>query len=489
MNIKERLDFSCALFDSQGQLIANAPHVPVHLGSMGESVKAVINKAGSELQPGDAYVLNNPFAGGTHLPDITLISPVFINQQLRFYVASRGHHADVGGLTPGSMPANSQHIDEEGVLLDCVPLVKQGTFQTELISNCFSNAKYPVRNLTQNLNDLHAQVAANQRGINGLSQLCEQVGTDTVSDYMRHVLNHAEQAVIELLPTLKQGRFCYATDQGSQVCVSVEIDMDNQQAVIDFSGTSEQQSNNFNAPHAITRAATLYVLRTLINQPIPLNDGFLRPIKLIVPSGSMLNPVYPAAVVAGNVETSQVVTDTLYAALNIQAASQGSMNNLTFGDDTWQYYETLCGGTGAGKTYHGHDAVHSHMTNSRLTDPEILELRYPVRLQRFAIRADSGGQGLFSGGNGCERHFEFLKPMTVSMLSNHRIIAPYGLEGGAAGKVGQHFIVSAQSDKNEIEPLASTVTLELKAGDVFAIHTPGGGGYGKADQITDQTAD
>ncbi|MBN2865143.1 MAG: hydantoinase B/oxoprolinase family protein [Thiotrichales bacterium] len=482
VNIKERLDFSCALFDQHGQLIANAPHVPVHLGSMGESVKTVIAKVGSTLQDGDAYVLNNPFAGGTHLPDITLISPVFVDKQLAFYVASRGHHADVGGLTPGSMPANSQHIEEEGVLLDCVQLVKQGVFQTQAISEHFQQACYPVRNLSQNLNDLHAQVAANQQGIQGLQRLCAQSGVDTVNAYMNHALNHAEQAVIELLPNLKQGQFCYPTDQGSQVCVAISVDAQKQQATIDFTGTSAQQANNFNAPHAITRAATLYVLRTLINQPIPLNDGFLRPIKLIVPKGCMLNPAYPAAVVAGNVETSQVVTDALYGALEIQAASQGTMNNLTFGDDTWQYYETLCGGTGAGNGYDGHDAVHSHMTNSRLTDPEILELRYPVRLSRFAIREDSGGSGKFRGGNGCERHFTFLKPMTVSILSNHRILPPYGMAGGEAGTVGKHFVMRAEQSTTEgftdATSLNSTVTLELNAGDTFAIHTPGGGGYG-----------
>jgi len=485
VNIKERLDFSCALFDQHGQLIANAPHVPVHLGSMGESVKTVIAKVGNTLKDGDAYVLNNPYAGGTHLPDITLISPVFINNQLAFYVASRGHHADVGGLTPGSMPSNSQHIEEEGVLLDCVPLVKQGVFQTQRISEHFQQACYPVRNLSQNLNDLHAQVAANQQGIQGLQTLCTQSGLETVSAYMNHALNHAEQAVIQLLPSLKQGQFCYPTDQGAQVCVAISVDVQNQQATIDFTGTSDQQANNFNAPHAITRAATLYVLRTLINQPIPLNDGFLRPIKLIVPKGCMLNPAYPAAVVAGNVETSQVVTDALYGALEIQAASQGTMNNLTFGDDTWQYYETLCGGTGAGKDYHGHHAVHSHMTNSRLTDPEILELRYPVRLSRFAIRENSGGSGKFNGGNGCERHFTFLKPMTVSMLSNHRMVPPYGMAGGEAGTVGKHFVMRAEQSTTEeftdATSLNSTITLELNAGDNFAIHTPGGGGFGEVE--------
>ncbi|MDG6777244.1 hydantoinase B/oxoprolinase family protein [Thiomicrorhabdus sp. zzn3] len=487
VNIKERLDFSCAIFDGQGQLIANAPHVPVHLGSMGESVKTVIAKVGSQLQPGDAYVLNNPYAGGTHLPDITLISPVFVDGALRFYVASRGHHADVGGLTPGSMPASSQHIEEEGVLLDCVPLVKNGEFQTDLISERLTGATYPVRNLTQNLNDLHAQVAANQQGIQGLQQLCEQVGTDIVAQYMQHALDHAERAVLELLPNLADGEFCYRTDQHTRVCVRITPDLQQQKLIIDFSGSSRQQNNNFNAPHAITRAATLYVLRTLINQPIPLNDGFLRPVELIVPTGSLLNPQYPAAVVAGNVETSQVVTDTLCGALRTQAASQGTMNNLTFGDDTWQYYETLCGGTGAGPDFNGHDAIHSHMTNSRLTDPEILELRYPVRLRRFAIRRNSGGAGEHHGGNGCERHFEFLKPMTVSMLSNHRQVAPYGLNGGNPGKPGCHFVIKAEDqcsreEVKEPQSLPSTLTIQLQSGDIFAIHTPGGGGYGQAQQ-------
>jgi 5-oxoprolinase (ATP-hydrolysing) len=485
VNIRERLDFSCALFDAQGQLIANAPHVPVHLGSMGESVKTVLKRIGDTLQDGDAYMLNNPYAGGTHLPDITVISPVFVKGNLRFFVASRGHHADVGGLTPGSMPANSQHIDEEGVLLDCVALLRQGHFDIKQVKSHFEQATYPVRNWQQNLNDLQAQIAANQQGIAGLIALCEQVGTDTVCTYMNHVLDHAEQAVIQLLPSLKAGEFCYATDQGSRVCVRVTPDITRGKLVVDFSGSSPQQKNNFNAPHAITRAATLYVLRTLIQQPIALNDGFLRPVELIVPSGSMLNPAYPAAVVAGNVETSQVVTDALYGALQIQAASQGTMNNLTFGDARWQYYETLCGGTGAGPHYDGHDAIHSHMTNSRLTDPEILELRYPVRLVRFAIRRGSGGAGLHHGGNGCERHFEFLQPMTVSILSNHREIAPYGMAGGEAGKTGKHFVIR-QKDRAAYEigaclpeSLPSTITLQLQSGDILAMHTPGGGGYGK----------
>ncbi|QCU90809.1 hydantoinase B/oxoprolinase family protein [Thiomicrorhabdus sediminis] len=482
VNIKERLDFSCALFDKNGQLIANAPHVPVHLGSMGESVKTVIQKASNNaigaLKPGDAYVLNNPYAGGTHLPDVTLISPVFVDDKLAFFVASRGHHADIGGKTPGSMPADSRHIKEEGVLLDCVLAVKQGQLQRSELEKILLESKYPVRNLKQNLNDLQAQIAANQQGINGLNTLCKQFGLQTVSRYMDHVLDHAENAVKNLINELSDGEFCYQTDQNTEVCVKITVNHHRQTARIDFSGTSLQQYNNFNAPYAITRAATLYVLRTLVNQPIPLNDGFLRPIDLQVPAGSMLNPDYPAAVVAGNVETSQVVTDTLYGALQIQAASQGTMNNLTFGDDTWQYYETICGGTGGGIDYNGCDAIHSHMTNSRLTDPEVLELRYPVRLETFAIRKNSGGNGLFKGGNGCERHFRFLKPMTVSILSNHRKVAPYGMAGGADGSLGRQYVIKA--DNSMSVDLASTITLEMKANDTLVMQTPGGGGYGSA---------
>ncbi|QKI89877.1 hydantoinase B/oxoprolinase family protein [Thiomicrorhabdus xiamenensis] len=477
VNIKERLDFSCALFDRYGQLIANAPHVPVHLGSMGESVKTVIQRHAEQLQEGDCYALNNPYAGGTHLPDITLISPVFIDGACQFYVASRGHHADVGGLTPGSMPADSRHIEEEGVLLDCVQVVKAGELQSRIIHDAFSQARYPARNLTQNLHDLQAQIAANQTGISGLQKLCAKTGVSEVSAYMAFVLQHSEQAVKALLAQLNNGHFCYNTDQQTQICVRIDINRSAGKARIDFTGTSAQQNNNFNAPYAITRAATLYVLRTLIDQPIALNDGFLQPIELVVPENSMLNPSYPAAVVAGNVETSQVVTDALYGALKVQAASQGTMNNLTFGDETWQYYETLCGGTGAGKSYNGEDAVHSHMTNSRLTDPEIFELRYPVRLKRFAIRHNSGGEGRFHGGNGCERHIEFLKPMTVSVLSNHRTVAPYGMDGGAPGKTGQQGYLAQESD--HVEWLQSTFTQTFKSGDQLWMHTPGGGGYGK----------
>ena len=480
VNIKERLDFSCALFDKLGQLIANAPHVPVHLGSMGESVKTVIQRAATgaiaPLQDGDAYVLNNPYAGGTHLPDITLISPVCINNQVEFFVASRGHHADIGGITPGSMPADSQHIDEEGVLLDCLLAVKGGELQTQALTDAFTGALHPVRNLQQNLNDLQAQIAANQQGIKGLQQLCFNSGFETVRDYMQHVLNHAEKTVQNLVANLQAGEFSYATDQGTQIKVRVEPNPREQTLTIDFSGTSAEQNNNFNAPYAITRAATLYVLRTLINQPIPLNDGFLRPVNIIMPDDCMLNPKYPAAVVAGNVETSQVITDALYGALRIQAASQGTMNNLTFGDERWQYYETICGGTGAGKSYHGCDAVHSHMTNSRLTDPEILELRYPVQLEYFGLHEQSGGQGKYQGGHGCRRDIRFLKPMTVSMLTNHRQIAPYGMADGKPGKTGEQQLINATGQQKK---LPSTFTIDVNIGDCLSIKTPGGGGYSK----------
>jgi len=486
VNIKERLDFSCALFDQEGQLIANAPHVPVHLGSMGDSVKTVIQRVQkgtiSPLHSGDAYALNNPYAGGTHLPDITLITPVVIDNNIEFYVASRGHHADVGGLTPGSMPANSKHIEEEGVLLDCVQAVKSDVFQTETITAAFTGAKYPVRNLPQNLNDLQAQVAANQQGINGLKKLCENYGLIQVKNYMKHVLNHAENTVKSLIKRLKKGRYSYETDQGNRIEVEITPYPLQNKLTIDFTGSSGQVNSNFNAPHSITRAATLYVLRTLVNQPIPLNDGFLKPVELIIPAGSMLNPTYPAAVVAGNVETSQVVTDCLYGALQTQAASQGTMNNLTFGNNTWQYYETICGGTGAGKSYHGTSAVHSHMTNSRLTDPEILELRYPVQLDKFDLHINSGGKGLFNGGDGCERQFKFLTGMTVSMLTNHRRVVPYGMQGGEPGKPG----AQKRRDKSGRETsLASTFSRYFNTGETLIIKTPGGGGYGHNASCSD----
>ncbi|MCF6236645.1 MAG: hydantoinase B/oxoprolinase family protein [Gammaproteobacteria bacterium] len=472
VNIKERLDFSCALFDAEGQLIANAPHVPVHLGSMGESIRAVIQKVGSQLQAGDVYALNNPYSGGTHLPDITVVTPLFMDQKIRFYVASRGHHADIGGISPGSMPANSRHIDEEGLLLDCVALVKNGQFLEGELQRLF----FVARNTEQNLADLRAQIAANQKGIQELRLLCDQSGADVVSSYMSHILDASEKMVRRLLPTLSDGTFCYAMDNGAEVCLKVTINREQETMELDFKGTSARLDNNFNAPASICRAATLYVLRTLIDEDIPLNDGFLRPIILNIPKDSFLNPSYPAAVVAGNVETSQCITDAIYGALNIQAASQGTMNNLTFGNEHYQYYETIGGGTGAGPGYSGVAAIHSHMTNSRLTDPEILELRYPVRLEVFAIRENSGGCGEYSGGGGMIRQIRFLQGMQLSILANRRKVAPYGLGGGQSGRVGQQWI---KRENGQSERLPSTCCIEMKSGDIFRIETPGGGGYGE----------
>ncbi|SIO04755.1 5-oxoprolinase (ATP-hydrolysing) [Sulfurivirga caldicuralii] len=473
VNIKERLDFSCALFNANGELIANAPHVPVHLGSMGESVRAVRDKVGHLLAPGDAWVLNDPYAGGTHLPDITVVSPVFVDNRLAFFVASRGHHADVGGTTPGSMPADSSHIEEEGVLLDCVPLMRRGVLQEKTVTDALTQARWPVRNLAQNLADLKAQLAANQRGIQALQALCAEMDVDIVQRYMDFVLAFSEQAVRALLSDLQGGRFEYTTDHGYTLAVT--ITPQSNRLIIDFTGTSEQQPNNFNAPRAITRAATLYVLRCLIQHPIALNDGFLRPVELIVPEGSVLSPRYPAAVVAGNVETSQQITDTLLGALQVVAASQGTMNNLTFGDGTHQYYETLCGGAGAGPGFDGASGVHTHMTNSRLTDPEILERRYPVRLRRFQLWQNSGGDGCWRGGEGVERCIEFLAPMQLSLLTSRRRTRPYGLAGGLPGRAGRQTLQRADG-REEVLPPCACVTVE--PGERLLLKTPGGGGYG-----------
>ena len=472
VNIKERLDFSCALFDGRGRLIANAPHVPVHLGSMGESVRAVIERAGDHLGPEDAWVLNDPYAGGTHLPDITVVTPVFVDGK-RFFVASRGHHADVGGLTPGSMPAHSRHIEDEGVLISPMLLVKDGVFQQAAIEKVLRGARHPARNVEQNLADLKAQLAANRQGAEGLRQLCTTFGADTVARYMGFVLDFARQAVLALLPRLQPGDFEYTSDHGHHVRVSVRPEAD--RLVLDFTGTSPQVAGNFNAPHAITRAAALYVLRCLIPHPIALNDGFLAPVELIVPPHSLLNPGWPAAVVAGNVETSQLIVDTLFGALQVVAASQGTMNNLTFGDGVHQYYETLCGGAGAGPGFDGASGVHTHMTNSRLTDPEILERRYPVRLEHFGLRSGSGGAGCWHGGEGVVRRIRFLAPMTVSLLTSHRQVPPYGLAGGLPGAPGRQWLEAADGTR---QPLAACAHVEAAAGTLLHLETPGGGGYG-----------
>ncbi|ELS03894.1 N-methylhydantoinase B/acetone carboxylase, alpha subunit [Xenococcus sp. PCC 7305] len=480
VNIKERLDFSCAVFDSQGFLVANAPHIPVHLGSMSESVQSLINQiAVEQIQPGNVYLSNNPYNGGTHLPDVTIITPVFIdnNNVPIFYVASRGHQADLGGITPGSMPPNSISIQEEGILFDNFTLVEHGLFRQQEIKELLTNHEYPARNIEQNIADFKAQIAANNRGLQELQKMCDRYGLDTVRSYMGFVQDNAEESVRKAISTLSDGQFTVRLDNEAQIQVAIAIDQQNRNAIIDFTGTSAQLKNNFNAPSAVTQAAILYVFRSLIKETIPLNAGCLKPLKIIIPEGCMLNPVYPAAVVAGNVETSQKITDCLYGALGIMAASQGTMNNFTFGNEKYQYYETICGGSGAGENFHGTDAVQTHMTNSRLTDPEVLELRFPVLLKSFGIREYSGGVGKLYGGNGVTRAICFLEKMTANILSSCRKISPFGLFGGEPGKVGKNYVI--RKDGTE-EKLDSTATVNMEPGDIFVIETPGGGGFGKS---------
>ncbi|MBW4653157.1 MAG: hydantoinase B/oxoprolinase family protein [Kaiparowitsia implicata GSE-PSE-MK54-09C] len=476
VNIKERLDFSCAIFDQQGQLVANAPHIPVHLGSMGESVQSLMRDL--PLQPGDVYASNNPYNGGTHLPDVTVITPVYVEADPNtplFYVASRGHHADIGGITPGSMPAHSTTLHDEGVLLDNLRLVAQGQFCEAAVLEQLTSGDYPARNPTQNLADLRAQVAANERGVQQLQQMVQQYGLATVQAYMQHVQDNAEAAVQRAIGALRDGQFTYPLDDGSQIQVAVTIDAAAQTAQIDFSGTSPQHPGNLNAPLAICKAVVLYVFRTLVDDDIPLNAGCLKPLSIRVPEGCLLNPRYPAAVVAGNVETSQAIANCLYGALGVLAAGQGTMNNLTFGNDRHQYYETICGGAGAGPSFDGADAVHTHMTNSRLTDPEVLEWRFPILLEQFQIREGSGGSGAHRGGNGVIRRLQFREAMTATLLSGHRIVPPFGLHGGAPGATGRNAIERAVTPTEELGGIA---TEQLQPGDVLIIETPGGGGFG-----------
>jgi 5-oxoprolinase (ATP-hydrolysing) len=477
VNIKERLDFSCAVFDGQGDLIANAQHIPVHLGSMGEAVKGLIAAGRAPLAPGDVYVLNSPYHGGTHLPDITVITPVFEpqGQVPLFYVASRAHHADVGGVTPGSVPAHSQSIDEEGVWTEGMKLVEGGRFREQEILNWLRSGPYPARNPQQNIADLRAQIAANEKGVQGLHRLIDASSLPTVAAYMQHIKDNAEQAVRRVLEVLKDGRFRYALDDGCEVRVEITVNPEARSARIDFTGTSPQHPGNFNAPLPVCLAAVLYVFRTLIKEDIPLNAGCLKPLEIVVPEGSMLHPRYPAAVVAGNVETSQFIADTLYGAMGAVAGSQGTMNNFSFGNERWQYYETICGGSGAGSGFDGCDAVHTHMTNSRITDPEILEWRYPVRLEAFSIRRNSGGPGHHRGGDGVVRRIRFLTPMIASILSSHRRRPTFGLQGGHPGHCGRNYV---ERVTGAVETLAGCATVEMAAGDVFVIETPGGGGYG-----------
>ncbi|MBD0263285.1 MAG: hydantoinase B/oxoprolinase family protein [Tolypothrix sp. Co-bin9] len=479
VNIKERLDFSCAIFDSSGLLVANAPHIPVHLGSMSESVRSLINDKGDTLKPGNVYLSNNPYNGGTHLPDVTAITPVFEQdgKQVIFYVASRGHQADIGGITPGSMPPHSTTVEEEGILFDNFLLVEEGNFREIPVRQHLSNHIYPARNPEQNIADFKAQIAANERGVQELRKIIAQYGLETVQTYMKFVQDNAEEAVRRAIDVLKDGEFTYEMDSRAEIKVKVTIDRKNRNAKIDFTGTSKQLNSNFNAPKAVTQAAVLYVFRTLVDDNIPLNAGCLNPLEIIIPEGCMLNPTYPAAVVAGNVETSQTIVDALYGALGVMAASAGTMNNFTFGNDRYQYYETICGGSGAGIDFDGTDGVQTHMTNSRLTDPEVLETRYPVLLESFSLRPDSGGKGKHSGGNGVIRRIKFLEPMTANILSGHRFVRPFGLNGGEAGLVGRNWI---QRQDGTQENLNSTATVEMLPGDVFVIETPGGGGFGQA---------
>ncbi|MBE9076748.1 hydantoinase B/oxoprolinase family protein [Romeria aff. gracilis LEGE 07310] len=477
VNIKERLDFSCAIFDQQGQLVANAPHIPVHLGSMSESVRSLMDSHGESLQPGDVYVLNNPYHGGTHLPDVTVITPVFDTDKGRiiFYLASRGHHADIGGITPGSMPSDSTSVEQEGVLLDNFKVVEAGRFREAELRQVLTAGQYPVRNPTQNIADLQAQIAANEKGVQELRRMIEQFGLDTVQAYMGYVQDNAEAAVRRAIDRLSDGQFTYEMDSGDRVQVAIRINGRDRSATIDFSGTSPQLDNNFNAPAAICKAAVLYVFRTLVEDDIPLNAGCLKPLEIIIPEGCLLNPKYPAAVVAGNVETSQTIVDALYGALGVLAASQGTMNNFTFGNQRYQYYETICGGSGAGPDFDGTDAVQTHMTNSRLTDPEVLEWRFPVILESFSIRPNSGGHGQHRGGHGVIRRLRFEEPMTAAILSSHRRVPPFGLAGGKPGTVGQNWIQRQDGSREELE---STATVDMAVGDAFIIETPGGGGFG-----------
>jgi len=477
VNIKERLDFSCAIFDRDGNLVANAPHMPVHLGSMGESIQTVIRERGDTIKPGDVYALNAPYNGGTHLPDVTVISPVYdeTDTDLLFFVASRGHHADIGGITPGSMPADSTTVEEEGVLIDNFLMVENGRLREQALDDLLASGKYPARNPHQNIADLSAQIAANEKGVQELRKMVDHFSLETVHAYMRHVQDNAEESVRRVLGVLKNGSFTYELDQGHRIQVAITIDEENRSAVIDFTGTSDQVGSNFNAPSAVCKAAVLYVFRTLVDDDIPLNAGCLKPLDIIIPEGCMLNPRYPAAVVAGNVETSQSITDALYGALGVMAAAQGTMNNFTFGNDTYQYYETICGGSGAGPNFDGTDAVHTHMTNTRLTDPEILEWRFPVLLESFSVRHGSGGKGLHRGGDGAIRRVRFLEAMTASILSDHRRVQPFGLHGGEPGQLGQNSVLRTDGS---VEELAGADSTEMNPGDIFLIETPGGGGYG-----------
>ncbi|NQV21807.1 MAG: hydantoinase B/oxoprolinase family protein, partial [Rhodospirillales bacterium] len=485
VNIKERLDFSCALFDPQGNLIANAPHMPVHLGSMGESIQTIIALRRGTMSPGDVYALNAPYNGGTHLPDVTVITPVFDQQggKVLFYVGSRGHHADLGGITPGSMPPDSRTVDEEGVLFDNFHLVAGGHFRELEVVDLLTAGPYPARNPPQNVADLKAQIAANEKGAQALRQMVEDFSLAVVHAYMGHVQDNAEESVRRVIDVLKDGSFRCELDNGAVINVAITIDHAGRRACIDFAGTSAQQGNNFNAPTAVCTAAVLYVFRCLVDDDIPLNAGCLKPLEIVIPENSMLNPVSPAAVVAGNVETSTAITNTLFGALGVLASAQNTMNNFTFGNDRWQYYETISGGSGAGPGFDGTSVVQTHMTNSRLTDPEVLEWRFPVVLESFSIKRNSGGAGRTRGGDGAVRRIRFLEPMTVSFLSGNRRVPPFGLGGGADGALGHNRVIRADGREEDFPGAAKTL---VGPGDVVIIETPSGGGYGMPEPGPEQ---
>ena len=478
VNIKERLDFSCALFNNEGSLVANAPHVPVHLGSMSEAIKTVVRLNKDNIYPDDVFVLNAPFNGGTHLPDVTVITPVFDKngKEIIFFVASRGHHADIGGKTPGSGPPDSKHIEEEGVLIDNFKLFDKGIFREQEMRKILSSGKYPCRNIEHNMADLAAQVAANKTGIHEINSMIDQFGIETVHAYMNHVQDNAEESIRNAIVNLKQGEYEYELDNGEFIRVNVKIDKKNREAIIDFTGTAPKNPFNYNAPMAVCYAVILYVFRTLVGNNIPLNEGCFKPIKIIIPNNSMINAKYPSAVIAGNTEVSQLTCNALFGALGVIAGSQATMNNFIWGNEKIQNYETICGGTGAGPNFHGTSAIQTHMTNTRSTDPEVLETRFPVRLEEFSIRKNSGGKGKFNGGDGVTRKLRFLEPMTVTTLCSHRKIKPFGLNGGGPGDCGKEWLEKADGS---ILSLSGNDSCEVKINDLFVMETPGGGGFGK----------
>jgi 5-oxoprolinase (ATP-hydrolysing) len=478
VNIKERLDFSCAVFAHDGTLVANAPHMPVHLGSMDRAVETIIRENKGKIAPGDVYVINAPYNGGTHIPDITVCTPVFddADKEILFWVASRGHHADIGGTAPGSMSPLAVTIEEEGIYIDNFKLVDRGRFREQALYDLLTNAKYPARNPLQNVNDMKAQIAANEKGVQELRKMVAQFTLPVVQAYMQHVQDNAAESVRRVIDRLHDSEFAYEMDQGSVIKVRITVDKQKREATVDFTGTSPQQPTNFNAPEPVTRAAVLYVFRVMVDDDIPMNGGCLRPINIVIPKKSMLSPEYPAAVVAGNVEVSQAVTDTLFGALGALAGAQGTMNNLNFGNAKYQYYETICSGSPAGPGFDGTDAVHTHMTNTRLTDPEVLEFRYPVVLEDFHIRKDSGGRGQWHAGDGIRRTIRFLEKMECTILSGHRRVPPFGLAGGENGQIGENWV---RRNDGRMERLKGADATVIDAGEAVIIQTPTAGGYGE----------